>query len=197
MTRTFIALLIPSGWTEYLAATSRDLASKTRGLSWVRAENLHSTLRFLGDLDDEGVRRVCDLVARTAGEGPAPRASLGSIGAFPNFTRPRVVWVGLAEGSDAVSALARSTNEALERGGFGAPDKPFRPHLTLARVREGARFLEAIRDAAPPKPPPAALLDRVCVMKSELHPAGARYTALTEIRLRPPGGAAPPTPRPG
>ena len=197
MTRTFIALMIPSDWTDHLGAISRELASKMRGLSWVRPENLHITLRFLGDLDDSAVQRVCDSAARDVGEENSPRARLGPIGAFPNLARPRVVWVGLAEGEEAVSALARTVNDALGRGGFGAPDKPFRPHLTLARVREGARGLEALRDAAPPPPPPAALLDRVCVMKSELHPAGARYTALTEIRLRPPGGATPTSQRPG
>jgi 2'-5' RNA ligase len=197
VTRTFVALMIPPEWTDSLGAASRGLASKMRGLSWVRPENLHITLRFLGDLGDSGVQQVCDLVVRAAGEEAAPRARLGSIGAFPNLTRPRVVWVGLAEGAEAVSALARSVNDALQRGGFGAPDKPFRPHLTLARVREGAGGLEALRDAAPALPPSAALLDRVCVMKSELHPAGARYTALTEARLRPPGGATPSSSRPG
>jgi len=197
VTRTFIALMIPSDWTDYLGAISRELAPKMRGLSWVRAENIHITLRFLGDLDDPAVQRVCDSVVRDAGGAASPQARLGPIGAFPNLARPRVVWVGLAEGEGAVSALASTTNDALQRGGFGAPDKPFRPHLTLARVREGARGLEALREAAPPPPPPAALLDRVCVMKSELHPAGARYTALTEVRLRPPGGATPTSRRPG
>ena len=196
MTRTFIALLIPPAWTDYLGAVSRELASKPRGLSWVRPENLHITLRFLGDLDDAGVDRVCALVARDIGAEVAPWARLGPIGAFPNIARARVIWAGLAEGAESIASLAGSVNEALERDGLGASDKPFRPHLTLARVREGARGLEAIRDAAPPPPPPGALLDRVCVMKSELHPAGARYTALTEIRLRPPGGATP-APRPG
>jgi 2'-5' RNA ligase len=111
---------------------------------------------------------------------------MGPIGAFPNLNRPRVVWVGLAEGEEAVSAVARAVNDALGRAGFGEPEKPFRPHLTLARVREGARGLEALQGAALPPPPQASLLDRICVMKSELHPAGARYTALTEARLRRP-----------
>jgi RNA 2',3'-cyclic 3'-phosphodiesterase len=186
VTRTFIALMIPSDWTDYLGAISRDLASKMRGLSWVRPENLHITLRFLGDLDDAGVQRVCDLVIRETGEAVAPHARLGPIGAFPNLNRPRVVWVGLAEGAEAVSAIARAVNDALGRGGFGEPEKPFRPHLTLARVRESARGLEALRDAVLSPAPHAAPLERICVMKSELHPAGARYTALTEARLRRP-----------
>jgi 2'-5' RNA ligase len=197
VTRTFVALMIPPEWRDYLAALTRGLAAETRGISWVKPENLHMTLRFLGDLDDEGVRRVSDSVASSAGPETAPRARIGPIGGFPNLTRPRVIWAGLAEGAEDVSALARVVNDALQRDGFGPLDKPFRPHLTLARVREGSKGGNAAQDATLPFPPPAAALDRVCVMKSELHPAGARYTALTEIRLRPPGGYAPNSPYPG
>lgn len=187
MIRTFVALMIPAEWAEFLGAFSRDLASGMSGLSWVKPENLHLTIRFLGDLGDSGVQRVCDSVAASAGPLAAPIARLGGLGGFPNLTRPRVLWVGLAEGTEEITALARSVNEALNRQGFGPPDKPVRPHLTLARVREGAKGLESLRNAALPPQPPAAALDRICVMKSELHPAGARYTALKEIHLRAPG----------
>jgi RNA 2',3'-cyclic 3'-phosphodiesterase len=188
VTRTFVALWIPSDWTEYLSGVSRSLTSHASGLSWVRPENLHITIRFLGDLDEAAVRRACESVTRSAAGAIASRARLGALGAFPNFARARVVWVGLAEGGGDVSRLAGRVNEALERDGFGPPDKPFRAHLTLARVREGARGLAAIRDAVLPDPPAAGLLDRVAVMKSELHPTGARYTALADLRLRPASG---------
>jgi 2'-5' RNA ligase len=185
--RTFVALLIPAAWAEYLGAVSADLASRSGGLSWVKPGNHHLTIRFLGDLGESGARRVGESVARAAAGLAAPRARLGSIGAFPSFARPRVLWVGLAEGGEEATALARTVNDALNRDGFGPPDKPFRPHLTLARVREGARGLDAIRDAALPAPPGPALLDRVAVMKSDLHPTGSRYTALAEVRLEPSG----------
>ena len=94
--------------------------------------------------------------------------------------------MGLSEGSADVATLAGAVNEGLRDAGFGPDDRPFRAHLTLARVREGARGLEAVRDAVLPEPPPRALLDRVAVMKSDLHPSGSRYTALQEVRLRPP-----------
>lgn len=187
MIRTFVAMPIPAPWTEHLAAVARDLAQGTRGLSWVKPENLHLTVRFLGDLGESGVSRVREAVRRAADPLQAPSARLGALGAFPNFARPRVVWVGLAEGEEAVVAVARTVNEALQDAGFGRPDKPFRAHLTLARVREGARGVETLRDAPVGEPPAAALLDRIVVMKSDLHPAGARYTALEEVRLRPPG----------
>lgn len=194
MTRTFVALMIPEDWAEFLDACARSLAEGTSGLSWVKPGNLHLTIRFLGDLGDSGVRRVCESVVQSTAGLPAPLARLGPVGAFPNLKRPRVIWAGLAEGTDAFVAVARAVNDALDRQGFGPPDRPTRPHITLARVRDGARGLDRLRDAVFPPPPKAAILDRICVMKSELHPAGSRYTALQECHLRAPGGAPPPRP---
>ena len=197
LTRTFVALLLPEDWMAYLAGVVGNLAPRTSGMSWVRPENFHLTIRFLGDLGESGVRRVCDQVTEAASTLTAPAARLGELGAFPNLARPRVLWLGFSEGRAEVETLGKSVNDALRRGGFGPPDKPFRPHLTLARVRDGARGLEAVREAALPPRPAAGLLDRIDVMKSDLHPAGARYTALTEVRLRPPGGIAPTPPQTG
>lgn len=189
MTRTFVAIPLPEAWREYLGVVTRDLSSRTGGLSWVRPENLHLTVRFLGDLDDEAVGRACDSVRAGAEPLAAPVAALGRLGGFPNLERPRVVWAALAEGGDEVTDVARVVNEALRRGGFGPPEKPFRPHVTLARVREHASGLQALREAVVPPPPGPAALDRITVMKSDLHPSGSRYTALSEVRLRPPGAS--------
>ena len=197
MTRTFVALLLPPAWIEYLGAVADRLREGTSGMSWVKSGNVHVTVRFLGDLGDSGVKRVSDAVVRTAESLHAPLARIGGLGAFPSLTRPRVLWVGLSDGEEAVRELGNALNDGIRLAGFGPPEKPFRPHMTLARVREGARGVDAIRSAALPAPPPAEPLDRIAVMKSELHPAGSRYTALTEVRLRPPGGTAPTPPRPG
>ena len=197
MTRTFVALLLPPAWIEYLGSVSNRLREGTSGVSWVKAGNIHITLRFLGDLGDSGVKRVGDAVARAAEPLEAPRARLGAIGGFPSLAKPRVLWIGLSEGDEALRAMGNVVNDGIGLAGFGPPEKPFRPHMTLARVREGARGLDAIRAASIPPPPPAEPLDHICVMKSELHPSGSRYTALTEVRLRPPGGSTPTPPRPG
>jgi 2'-5' RNA ligase len=182
--RTFVALLIPPAWADYLGRVSRDLAERTSGLSWVKPGNLHITLRFLGDLGDSGVRRAGEAVERGAGGLPAFEAALGGLGGFPDLSRPRVVWAGLSRGEAEAQALARAVNGELESAGFGRPDKPFRSHLTLARVRPGAKGLEALSQYAAPPPPGLAVLDGVVLMKSDLHPAGSRYTPLLEVRLR-------------
>ena len=163
---------------------SRDLSQRTTGLSWVKPGNLHLTIRFLGDLGDSGVRRAGEAVRHGAEGAAAIPAALGGLGAFPNLGRPRVLWVGLAQGAEEAKALARAVNGALSDAGFGPPDKPFRAHLTLARVREGARGLAALSQYAPPPAPAPAILDQVVLMKSDLHPAGSRYTPLLEVHLR-------------
>ena len=152
MVRTFVALLIPLSWIEYLARVERDLGERMSGLSWVKPDNMHITIRFLGDLGDSGVRRAGESARRGADSHPAFPARLGRPGAFPSLDRPRVLWTGLAEGADQAIALAKSVNRHLEQDGFGPPDKPFRPHITLARVRERAQGLEAFRSSAPPAP---------------------------------------------
>jgi len=186
MVRTFVALLIPPGWAAHLGSLSADLSARTRGLSWVKPENLHVTLRFLGNLDEDAVVRAGVSVAESAARVAAPAARLGPLSAFPNLARPRVLWVGLSEGEADVAALAAAVDEGLRGSGFGPPDRPFRAHVTLARVKEGARGLETLRDAVFREPPPRTPLDRVAVMKSDLHPSGSRYTAVQEVRLRPP-----------
>jgi 2'-5' RNA ligase len=182
--RTFAALLIPAAWADHLERVSRDLAARTSGLSWVKAGNLHITLRFLGDLGESGVQRAGEAVRRGAEGVAAFEAELGGLGGFPNLARPRVVWAGLVRGGEEATGLARSVNDALRSAGFGGPDKPFRSHLTLARVREGARGLSAVAEYVPPPAPGPEILDRVVLMKSDLSPAGSRYTPLLEVRLR-------------
>lgn len=187
MTRTFVALLIPDSWIAYVRGLARDLAGRSAGLSWVRPENAHFTMRFLGDLDDEQLVRVRESVRRGGAGLEAPVARLGRLGAFPRPERPRVLWVGLAQGGPQIEAVATAVNDALEADGFGFPDKPFRAHLTVARAREGARGVDALIKAAIPEAPEAEPLPRLAVMKSELHKSGAMYNVLEEIRLLSPG----------
>jgi 2'-5' RNA ligase len=181
--RVFVAIPVPPPWDDHLSGIVRDLTRLVSGVSWTKPGNFHMTIRFLGDLGESGAARVGDAVARGAEGMAVPAAALGGIGAFPSLERPRVLWVGLARGGEEVVTLGRGVNAAIDAAGFERADKPFKPHLTLGRVREGARGLEALRGYIPPPPPPGSPLDRILVMKSDLHPSGARYTPLREVRL--------------
>lgn len=190
MTRTFIALQIPESWIDYVRRVARELAGRSAGLSWVKPENAHFTVRFLGDLDDEQMERVRESVRRNGAGLQAPVARLGRLGAFPRPERPRVLWVGLSQGGPEAEAVASEINDGLERDGFGYADKPFRAHLTLARAREGAQGIASLVRSVIPEAPEAEPLQRLAVMKSQLQKSGAMYTVVEEIRLQSPGSQA-------
>ena len=101
---------------------------------WVRVDGLHVTLRFLGPTPDARQQEVGAVVAEAA-NGIAPfRVALAGAGAFPNQYRPRVLWIGITEGAPELAAISGRINTALAKLGWTPDDRPFQPHLTLART---------------------------------------------------------------
>ena len=183
-TRTFVAVFPPSDVAARIAAALDALRAPGDGVSWVRSTNLHFTLRFLGDLafhDVEAARRAAALAAR----GAAPfRLVLGGHGMFPNSLQPKVLWLGVKDGADALVALAAQLEITLAGEGFPPPDKAFTPHLTLARVRDradgaavGRRFAAATLAGE------AFEVGDLVVVKSTLGAGGPRYEPLGRYSL--------------
>jgi len=156
------------------------------GVSWVRRDNLHYTLRFLGELDEPGVTRAIE-AAQAAVAGLAPFAArLGSPGAFPDARRARVLWLGLSEGAEPLVALAQGLSRALEARGFESAGRPFSPHLTIGRAREGgADWSARLADVEPGLlgAPPAFTVDRLRVVQSTLARGGSIYQVRAEAAL--------------
>jgi 2'-5' RNA ligase len=185
--RIFLAVF-PSPQAQQVAfAVIERLRRPGDGVSWVKRDNLHYTLRFMGELHEGGVTRVIE-AAREAATGLPPFvARLGGAGAFPDARRARVLWLGLAEGAEALVALARSLERALEVRGFEPAERPFSPHLTLGRARGGggdwsARLAEerSPSDAEPARP---FAVDRVWVVHSTLASGGSIYRVRAEAAL--------------
>jgi len=195
--RLFLAVFPPPGVQRAAAAAIDALRSTAggRGVSWVRRENLHFTLRFLGELGADGARRAGEAARGAAAAQAAFDATLADLGAFPDAARARVLWLGMREGGEALVALARSLDAALRSQGFGRADKPFAPHLTLGRVRErDADWRQAL--AAAPPAPAAFRVEALALVKSTLSPGGSRYETLVSAPLAaaPPAHRAPPAP---
>ena len=156
-------------------------------VSWVAPENLHVTVKFLGNVDAARVPSVIDAL-RSAVRGHAPfDLEVGGLGAFPSATRARVLWAGLIGGTAPLGALAASVEDALAHLGFPREDRPFSPHITLARVREPRRspeLAEALGVASGRRFGQVAVPD-IALMRSDLSPRGARYSTLASIALRP------------
>jgi 2'-5' RNA ligase len=154
------------------------------GVSWVKPENLHYTLRFIGDVGADGLRRVSEAAA-SAGAAHAPfDAELGGVGAFPSPKRARVIWLGMTSGAEALIALAKDLEAELHRLGFERAEHPFSAHLTLGRVRNPGRDWSETLAAAHVSNPPRFRVDRVLVVESQLSPKGSTYTVRAEGPLK-------------
>jgi 2'-5' RNA ligase len=113
---------------------SMPLPDGARDVRWVRLDGLHLTLRFLGPTPEDLIGPTIAAVEAVAANaaGPIPIELSGS-GTFPSGRRPRTLWIGVSDGVDALTALADQTEAALVAAGWPSDDRPFRPHLTLAR----------------------------------------------------------------
>ena len=192
MTRTFVAIFPPANVTAAIDAAVAPLRAGTgrAGLKWERAANLHYTVRFLGPLAPAEVEAARRAVVAAAAGGVPFRVRLGGAGAFPGPTRPRVLWLGVADGALPLVTLAGDVERALVRQRFAAAERPFTPHLTIARVGEGAlptaeTAIAAFLGLAPPALEFA--VSELQLVASTLAPGGSRYEVLERAPL---GGSA-------
>ena len=189
--RLFLAVFPPPEVQSVASGLVEALRRPGDGVSWVKPENLHYTLRFLGEVGEDGARRATAAATEAASAARAFTATLGGLGAFPTPRRARVIWLGMSEGAQALVTLARDLDRALDHRGFAPEGRGFSAHLTLGRVREPRPGLPAAADwtgrlagveAAAPPPIPFAV-DRLCVVESQLNPRGSIYTVRAEARL--------------
>ena len=134
--RSFIAFDIehPS-ILERIRMVQEELAATRADLKLVEPQNIHVTVRFLGEIPRRKVEQVCEEMKRVS--FPPFNISLRGVGAFPNPRRPRVVWVGIGEGAKEISEIFSQLEQGIVKLGFQREDRGFSPHLTVARVRSG------------------------------------------------------------
>ena len=188
--RSFVAIELPREATDYLAATQVRLQDMDRGRAarWVHPESIHLTLKFLGEVPETRMASIYDAVHRGCLEHTPFSVTLVGLGCFPNTRRPRVVWAGVREASGALERLQEDLDRHLVSLGFPPETRAFRPHLTLARVRQNATFAEAEAlgqavVALHSEQTVDIWVQSVHVMHSELDPTGAVYTSLQQVRL--------------
>jgi len=191
--RLFIALHLAPSTRAEIESIQDGLraADHARQVRWVDPGGIHLTLQFLGEVPEDRAPALEHALGHAVSAHRACRLGLAGAGAFPNLRRARVLWLGLVEEGDALQALHRAVESATEPLGWQPERRPFQPHLTLGRVREGqgGRPLElrselqhAVERVVPPGSEPR-LHDRVALIRSHLSSAGARYEDLHSWRL--------------
>jgi len=183
--RLFIAINLPSAIREDLYADVEPLRTASKGIRWVASSALHVTLKFLGEQDERVVAEVRTVLESVAHRHAPLSVETTGLGAFPNFRRPRVVWVGMT-GETALRALSRDIDQGLASLGIPPETRTFQAHLTIGRVRSelDAREATAVAAAAAAcRVSRSFAVQAVDLMRSELGPGGSRYSVVAAVPL--------------
>jgi 2'-5' RNA ligase len=189
--RSFVAIELPEEAKKGLTRLRKQLErDEYRFVKWVDPAGIHLTLKFLGNIPSRRVTEITEAVRRAA-QGISPFVlEISGLGAFPGPKQARVVWVGIGGELDKLSTLQQNIDSTLASLGFAREERPFVPHLTLARVREGAsapergKFGELVGSATF-EDKYVLEVEAIKLMRSQLTPAGAIYTCLSVVGLGP------------
>ena len=191
---------LPDDATTTVAAIVDDIRAQglpagARDVRWVRLDGLHLTLRFLGPAPETLLGPTADAVAAAAATVDGPiRIELTGAGSFPRAGRPRTLWVGVGGDTEGLARLAAVTEAALVAAGWPPDDRPFRPHLTLARsdgVSVGPLVAGRLTSAMAARTIPCTV-DRLGLFESVTGGGPARYVPLTLAGLGPSSSASSP-----
>ncbi len=180
--RTFVAVDTSPEVKAELSCLLSGLMGKTRlNVKWVKPEQMHLTLAFLGEVAAEFIERTKEQLAAVAVRFAPIRCQLSGLGAFPDPARARVLWTGVTTGDKEIKGLQKEVSRALGRIGYLPEKRAFTPHLTLGRIRDfgDARFIQEIKFVSS-----EWQIDRLTLYRSELYPDGPVYTPLAQFFLK-------------
>ena len=183
--RAFIGVPLPAGVCEALTTLQRELAQAQADVTWVAPEQLHVTLKFLGEITETQRLTVEAMLVQVAAHHKPFKVSVKDLGVFPALAAARIVWVGLAQGAEALTQIAVEIEQGCQVAGFTPENRPFTAHVTLGRVRS-SRHREALVSRLPRacwQPPEPWQVDRLTLYQSSLDSNGPHYTVLVQPSL--------------
>jgi len=185
--RTFIAIELPQHITDALGNVQQTLTFSKLKIRWVQPENIHLTLKFLGDIPPEAIDPINRTLSESVrGYDPISLSAKGS-GAFPGIKNPRVIWVGLSGQVSQLKALQGTLAENLAALGYENEKRTFKAHLTLGRIKgavDPVKLNAALNEIMDFGTEPF-LVDRIFVFQSDLKPTGPVYTKIASAALAP------------
>lgn len=183
--RAFVALKPPDKILRHAEVLQGELKARGFKLRWVRPQNIHLTLKFLGDIPLSHVDDVVSAMQRAVrGQAPLELTHQG-MGAFPGIKRPRILWTGLGGDLDRLQYLVEQLSTEFEPLGFEREKRHFKAHLTLGRIKarlDPKQLLQSIQELGSYRPI-GFTAQKVVLYQSELSPNGAVYTAKAHVGL--------------
>lgn len=186
--RLFCAIELPAAVRAAAFAHLTELRTRAAHVkaAWERAEKLHVTLKFFGEVAAERVPALLDATMRAAAQVSACELALAAAGAFPNERAPRVLWLGVSDPQGQLSRLHQQLETECAAAGFARDERSFHAHVTLVRIRTpdaAARQLAQQHHALDFAPRPFVVRE-LLVMRSDLSPHGSHYTTLARHALQ-------------
>ena len=182
--RTFIAIKIDPGESllGVLNACRKELSNER--IRWVRPDNIHITLKFLGDTPHEQIPEITDKIRQIAMEHPNFQLTFKGIGIFRNLQQPRVLWMGI-ESNPVLSEIKRDLEHKLQPFGFEPENREYRPHLTLGRIKNlvTSTGLEQLLRRFKDQVFQVSEINDIIYYESILKPSGPEYTVLSRMQL--------------
>jgi 2'-5' RNA ligase len=183
--RSFIALDLPEDLKKGLQNLQDKVRRHTDCVRWVKPDNIHLTLKFLGAIEESQVEPIARILENmTAGIAPF-KLHVAGVGAFPNARNPKVIWVGMDDNQQRLVLFQEKLEETLAAIGFAPEKRSYSPHLTLGRVKESRakRDIEQLIEKHKNQDMGYFTADTIVFYRSDLQPSGPIYSSLKTIQL--------------
>lgn len=184
--RAFIAIDLPESIKSFLGDVQEALKWYGFRVKWVRPQNIHLTLKFLGDTAAADTDKIAEAMTLAAGKCPIVSLKAKGVGVFPNVRRPRVIWAGLNGQLETLANLQQTLDAGLADFGFARDTRAFKSHLTLGRAKGkiASDRMKAAIDKLEEFESESFETDQIILFKSELRPTGAVYTKVQAIAFQ-------------
>ncbi|MCX5702566.1 MAG: RNA 2',3'-cyclic phosphodiesterase [Candidatus Omnitrophica bacterium] len=186
--RAFIAIELSQEIKDSLSQLQERLKSSQADVKWVSPQNIHLTLKFLGEVDESKLEKIGEILETLKADKTPFYMRLSSVGAFPKTNYPRVIWAGIDKGDTETKEIAKFLEEKIAKLGIPAEDRPFSSHITIGRVKSGLnreglvkKLNESVNHFA--KANLEFQVEKITLFKSTLTPKGPVYEILKEVSL--------------
>lgn len=187
--RVFIAIELPDKIKNSLENLQEQLKKTEADVKWVTPKNIHLTLKFLGEVDDEKLERISKAIEEAAQENQSYKIHIHSLGAFPKIDYLKVLWVGAEEGDAETKKIAKNLEEKIMKIGIPKEGRPFSSHITIGRIRSTLnreRLVKELKNLQETfgKENLEFCASKITLFKSTLTPKGPIYEVLKKVSLK-------------
>jgi len=186
--RTFIAIELPKEIKDSLARLQEQLKLAQADTKWVAPENIHLTLKFLGERDDKKVEKIKQVMDEIATRNKSFQIRISLLGAFPKIDSPRIIWVGIDKGDSETKQIAQELETEIAKVGIPKEDRPFSSHITIGRTRSNLNLKNLVQELKKlegifEQENQEFNTTKITLFKSTLTPIGPIYERLKEFPL--------------